>query len=188
MGFHAQIQEQVLFSRVNWLSPFEHSLLHVAPNYMQLLFSSIDFKWSFQSKLYKIQTLIASNVNNTLALSRTIKLKVPSGMPRQERDIRGYSIPQYRKKNWQIRNTVSKIDEVPIPYLWSVTLYPSRVFFFFFFYLKHVYTSTQPLVSLPEKTWDLELNGTTIGKPGHWMSHQFPDHRVTARNSVFIEC
>ena len=46
-------------------------------------------------------------------------------MPRQERDIRGYSIPQYRKKNWQIRNTVSKIDEVPIPHFWSVTLYPS---------------------------------------------------------------
>ena len=125
MGFHAQIQLQVLFSRVNWLSPFEHSLLHVAPNYMQLLFSSIDFKWSFQSKLYKIQTLIASNLNNTLALSRTVKFKVPSGMPRQERDIRGYSIPQYRKKNWQIRNTVSKIDEVPIPHFWSVTLYPS---------------------------------------------------------------
>ena len=104
-----------------------------SPCRTQLLFSSIDFKWSFKSKLYKIQTLIASNVNNTLALSRTIKLKVPSGMPRQERDIRGYSIPQYRKKNWQIRNTVSKIDEVPIPYLWSVTLYPSRVFFFFFF-------------------------------------------------------
>ena len=160
-----------------------------SPCRTQLLFSSIDFKWSFKSKLYKIQTLIASNVNNTLALSRTIKLKVPSGMPRQERDIRGYSIPQYRKKNWQIRNTVSKIDEVPIPHLWSVTLYPSRVFFFFFFYLKHVYTSTQPLVSLPEKTWeDLELNGRTIGKPGHWMSHQFPDHRVTVRNCVLIDC
>ena len=156
-----------------------------SPCRTQLLFSSIDFKWSFKSKLYKIQTLIASNVNNTLALSRTIKLKVPSGMPRQERDIRGYSIPQYRKKNWQIRNTVSKIDEVPIPHLWSVTLYPSRVFFFFFLSQACIH---QPLVSLPEKTWDLELNGTTIGKPGHWMSHQFPDHRVTARNSVFIEC
>ena len=54
MGFHAQIQEQVLFSRVNWLSPFEHSRLHVAPNYFFLQF---DFKGSFKSKLYKIQTL-----------------------------------------------------------------------------------------------------------------------------------
>ena len=122
-----------------------------SPCRTQLLFSSIDFKWSFKSKLYKIQTLIASNLlNNTLALSRTVKFKVPSGMPRQERDIRGYSIPQYRKKNWQIRNTVSKIDEVPIPHLWSVTLYPSRVFFFlFFFFLSQACihqhsTSSQP--------------------------------------------
>ena len=62
MGFHAQIQLQVLFSRVNWLSPFEHSRLHVAPNYFFLQF---DFKGSFKSKLYKIQTLIALNLNNT---------------------------------------------------------------------------------------------------------------------------
>ena len=62
MGFHAQIQLQVLFSRVNWLSPFEHSRLHVAPNYFFLQF---DFKRSFKSKLYKIQTLIALNLNNT---------------------------------------------------------------------------------------------------------------------------
>ena len=118
-----------------------------SPCRTQLLFSSIDFKWSFKSTLYKIQTLIASNLNNTLALSRTVKFKVPSGMPRQERDIRGYSIPQYRNKNWQIRNTVSKIDEVSIPHLWSVTLYPSRVFFFFFLSLACIHqhsTSSQP--------------------------------------------
>ena len=42
MGFHAQIQLQVLFSRVNWLSPFEHSRLHVADDYFFLQLTSND--------------------------------------------------------------------------------------------------------------------------------------------------
>ena len=48
----------------------------------------------------------------------------------------------------------------------------------------NIYTRNQPR----EKTWgDCELNGTMIGKPGHWMSYQFPDHRVAVRNCVFID-
>ena len=45
----------------------------------------------------------------------------------------------------------------------------SRVFFFFF--ISSMYTpEINP--SLREKTWeDLELMGTTIEKPGHWMSY-----------------
>ena len=34
---------------------------------------------------------------------------------------RGYPIPQYHKKIGKYRNTVSKIDEIPIPHLFSVT-------------------------------------------------------------------
>ena len=58
----------------------------------------------------------------------------------------------------------------------------SRVFFFF---ISSMYTPEINL-SLREKTWeDLELIGTTIEKPGHWMSYQF-HHRVTVRNCLFI--
>ena len=61
-----------------------------------------------------------------------------------------------------------------------LTLYPSRVFF-----IAGIYTPETNL-SLREKTWkDLELIGTKIEKPGHWMSYQFY-HGVTVRNRVFI--
>ena len=63
----------------------------------------------------------------------------------QEGDIGGFPIPQYRTKNWQIpkyrvkngRNTDTAFM-IGDAYL---TLYPSRVFFF---YLKHVSTRNQP--------------------------------------------
>ena len=49
-----------------------------------------------------------------------------------------------------------------------LTLYPSRVLL-----ISSMYTQEINL-SLREKTWeDLELIGTTIEKPGHWMSYQF---------------
>ena len=52
-----------------------------------------------------------------------------------------------------------------------LTLYPSRVFFF----MSSMYTPEINL-SLREKTWeDLELNGTTIEKPGHWMSYHITE-------------
>ena len=44
------------------------------------------------------------------------------------------------------------------------TLYPSRVFF-----ISSMYTPEINL-SLREKTEDLELVGTTIEKPGYWIS------------------
>ena len=92
----------------------------------------------------------------------------------------GYPIPQYRTKNLQIpkyrvengwnTDTVFMIGDA------YLTLYPPRVC---------MYTPEINL-SLREKTWeDLELIGTTIEKPGHWMSYQF-HHRVTVRNCVFI--
>ena len=55
----------------------------------------------------------------------------------------------------------------------------------FFFFISSMYT---PEINLShrKKTWeDIKLIGTTIKKPGHWMSHQF-HHRVTVRNCIFI--
>ena len=91
----------------------------------------------------------------------------------------GYPIPQYRTKNLQIpkyrvengwnTDTVFMIGDA------YLTLYPPRVC---------MYTPEINL-SLREKTWeDLELIGTTIEKPGHWMSYKF-HHSVTVRNCVF---
>ena len=84
------------------------------------------------------------------------------------------------RKIGKYRNTVLKIDEIQIPHLWSVTLnyltlYPSCVFF-----ISSMHTPEINL-SLCEKMWDLKLIGTTIEKPGHWMTYQFRD-RVTVRN------
>ena len=51
----------------------------------------------------------------------------------------------------------------------------SRVFFFF---ISSMYIPEINLI-LREQTWeDLELIGTTIEKPGHWMFYQF-HHRIT---------
>ena len=81
-------------------------------------------------------------------------------------------------------NTVSRMDEIPIPHLWSVTL-TKRCIHLACFLIPSMYTPEINL-SLREKTWeDLELICTTIEKPGHWMSYQF-HHRVTVRNCVFI--
>ena len=46
-----------------------------------------------------------------------------------------------------------------------LTLYPSGVFF-----ISNMYTPEINL-SLREKTWDRELIGITIEKPGYWMSY-----------------
>ena len=98
----------------------------------------------------------------------------------EEGDIGGYPIPQlanipkYRVENGRNTATTFMIGDA------YLTLYPSRVFF-----ISSIYTPEINL-SLREKTWeDLELIGTTIEKPGHWMSYQF-HHRVTVRNWVFI--
>ena len=97
------------------------------------------------------------------------------------RTLGGYQIPQYRTvpviENRRKTNTAFKIGHA------YLKLYPSRVFVF----LKHVYvyTRNQPH-SHREKTWeDLELIGTTIEKPGHWISYQFY-HRITVTNCVII--
>ena len=67
------------------------------------------------------------------------------------------------RKIGKYRNTVSKIDEMPIPHLWSVTLYPSRVFV----YLKHVCTRNEPQ-TLRE---NVGLIGATIEKPDRLCDH-----------------
>ena len=108
-----------------------------------------------------------------------------------EGDIGGYPIPQYRTKNLQIpKYRVENLRNTDTAFMIGdayLTLYPSRefFFFFFFFFISSMYTPEINL-SLREKTWeDLELIGTTIEKPGHWMSYQF-HHRVTVRNCLFI--
>ena len=69
---------------------------------------------------------------------------------------------QYRntvQKNGKYRSTVANMDEIPIPHLC------------FFFFISSMYTPHINL-SLREKTCeDLELIGTAIEKPGHWMSY-----------------
>ena len=77
---------------------------------------------------------------------------------------------QYRNTERKIvkyRNTVSKIDEIPIPHLWSVTFYfnlqPSRLF--------ATYSMYAPEINLRhcEKIWeDLELIATRTEKLGHY--------------------
>ena len=99
-----------------------------------------------------------------------------------EEDIGGYPMPQYRTKNWQIpkyrvengRNYTDIAFMIGDAYL---TLYPSRVFFF---YLKHVYTRNQPQPSR-ENVRRSRIDGYNDQKRGHWMSYQF-HHRVTVRN------
>ena len=78
---------------------------------------------------------------------------------------------KWTKHRYRIYDRWRLLNVVPI----------SRVFFFYL----SLYTPEMNL-SLHEKTWeDLELIGTKIEKPGHWMSYQFY-HRVTVRNCVFI--
>ena len=106
-----------------------------------------------------------------------------------EGDIGGYPIPQYRTKNLQIpKYRVENLRNTDTAFMIGdayLTLYPSREFFFLFYFISSMYTPEINL-SLREKTWeDLELIGTTIEKPGHWMSYQF-HHRVTVRNCLFI--
>ena len=64
-----------------------------------------------------------------------------------EGDIGGYPIPQYRTKNLQIpKYRVENLRNTDTAFMIGdayLTLYPSREFFFFF-YLKHVYTRNQP--------------------------------------------
>ena len=61
-----------------------------------------------------------------------------------ERDIGGYPVPQYFKKNWQMpKYRVDNQQNTDTSYMIGTTclkLYPSRVFF----YLKHLCTSNQP--------------------------------------------
>ena len=73
------------------------------------------------------------------------------------------SQPKYRVENGRNTDTAFMIGDA------YLTLYPSsRVFFFLFFFISSMYT---PEINR-EKTWeDLELIGTTIEKPGHWMSY-----------------
>ena len=70
---------------------------------------------------------------------------------------------QYRntvRKIDKYRSTVSNMDKMLIPHLCL-----------FFFFISSMYTSHINL-SLREKTCeDLELIGTAIEKPGHWMSY-----------------
>ena len=66
-----------------------------------------------------------------------------------EGDIGGYPIPQYRTKNLQIpKYRVENLRNTDTAFMIGdayLTLYPSREFFFYFlFYLKHVYTRNQP--------------------------------------------
>ena len=93
---------------------------------------------------------------------------------------------QFRGGHWRVPNTAipyEKLANTEIPcrkwtkyryriyHRWRLltTLYPSRVFFFFF--ISSIYTPKINL-GLREKTWeDLELIDTTIEKPGHWMSY-----------------
>ena len=93
----------------------------------------------------------------------------------------GYPIPQYRTKNLLIpKYCVENLRNTDTAFMIGdayLTLYPSRVFFFFFF-ISSMYIPEINLI-LREQTWeDLELIGTTIEKPGHWMFYQF-HHRVT---------
>ena len=64
-----------------------------------------------------------------------------------EGDIGEYPIPQYRTKNLQIpKYRVENLRNTDTAFMIGdayLTLYPSREFFFFF-YLKHVYTRNQP--------------------------------------------
>ena len=96
---------------------------------------------------------------------------------------------QYRNTVWKIgkyRNTVSKMDEIPIPHLSSVTLTYnvvsiSRVFFFF--YLKHLYTRNQPWPSREN------MRRSRIDRYNDRKARSLdvlPHHRVTVRNCVFI--
>ena len=95
--------------------------------------------------------------------------------------IEGYLIPQCRKKIGKYRNTVSKIDEIPIPRLFSVTLtcklHPSRVFV----YLKHLCTSnqSQPLRGNVRRP---RIQSVQRSKR---MPYQF-HHRLSVRNCVII--
>ena len=85
-------------------------------------------------------------------------------------------------KAWELagikyRNTVSKIDEKQIPYLWLVTLTWSCIHIVCLF-ISSIYTPEINL-SYCQKMWeDLELIGIAIKKPRHWMSYQFHE-RVT---------
>ena len=74
-------------------------------------------------------------------------------MPRLEGDIRGYPIPQHRKKNWQIRNTVSKIDEIPIPHLWSSRCIHHACFFVCLFVCHRHNIHSCYFLQLSNETW-----------------------------------
>ena len=73
----------------------------------------------------------------------------------------GYPIPQYRTEKWQIPKYRVEHGQNADTAFMSV----------FFFFISSMYTPHINL-SLREKTCeDLELIGTTIEKPGHWMSY-----------------
>ena len=95
---------------------------------------------------------------------------------------------QYRytiRKRGKYWNTMLKMDEIPILHFNDWWRLLNVVIHLTCFFISSMYTPEINL-HLREKTWeDLEFIGTTIEKPGHWMSYQF-HHRVTARNCVFI--
>ena len=90
-----------------------------------------------------------------------------------EGDIGGYPIQQYRVENQRNTDTAFMIGHA------YLTLYPSYVF------VISSMKTPEINLSLHKKMWDLESIGTTIKKPGYWMSYPF-HLRVTVRNCVFI--
>ena len=87
--------------------------------------------------------------------------------------IEWYSIPQHRKKNWQIpkyrvenRRNTDTAFRIGHVYL---NLYPPSVFV----YLKYVRSRNQPWSRLQENVRRPVFIGSRIEKPGHWMQQQF---------------
>ena len=91
----------------------------------------------------------------------------------------GYSIPQYRKKNWQtpkyrVKNRRKTDTAFMIGHVY-LKLYLSRVFV----YLQYVCTRNQPQTLR-------DFNGRTIEKPSHWMLFQFR-HRLCNHSPLSLK-
>ena len=143
-------------------------------------------------------TVSARGIFSIISAKISLKLLWKCYLGHDRRPVDGYlNAIAKRGAHWGIPNTAmpyEKLANIEIPRRkWTKYRYRiydrwrllnvvsiSRVFF-----MSSMYTPEINL-SLREKTWeDLELIGTTIEKPGHWMSYQF-HHRVTVRNCVFI--